>query len=715
MKNLTIDHLNKEYQDAEHVDQELFSEQRSNLLIISGEHYAKKQSKYWNRIRESKDVPSDQKIRLTKNHVQKITKTYVSNIVTFAPSVKPTPKNEKEPQDQKSAELNNYVWQDIRQRHKLAMKTIEWASDYINVGEVAVKVFWDPMAGIYLGEEPEYEIDESTGQPALDAELQPIQKDSKPKYTGDLVFERVYGFNLLRSKNSISMGDGYPWIIRKMVDTEELKEKVGRDPDLIKLVQDGTKKTYKIFDGTKAGYGETEGQTLLIEYYYPPGPKCPMGYYYFATEAGILWQGELPFGIWPIKYAGFDPIDTTPRHRGIVKQLRPNQIEINRAFSKMAEHQTTIGDDKLLVQSGGGVKNGRTLPGVRTYEYTGNVPTFLAGRSGDQYLNYAKENISEMYEIANLREEMEEQKNPTGAVDPFAMLYKSMKNKKKFGLYAAKFENLLSEICETALEYARKYYPDELLLPAIGRTEQVNVAEFRTTSRLQYSIKLEPVSDDAESIMGRQMVMNHAIQYIGPQLKPEQIGTILSNMPVGNFKGAFADFTMKKDIADNRLLALDRGEIPEPTEYDDHLYMIDNLAKRMSASDFKFMRPDVQENYKMIMQVHQTEQEKRVQKLQAAEAGFIPSGGARVKVDYYVTSPNNPENSERAELPAEAVDWLIKKLADQGSSQEAMQMINQGAVAQMAGHLDQQQGMQAQASAMNIPHFSGPARPQGAM
>lgn len=692
-----ISALNTIYSEAEQADQELFAEQRSNVLLISGEHYTRKTSNLINRIRDSRDLNNDQKLRITKNHVQKITKDLRNNILQFSPGTTIVPKNPKENQDQKQAQLNKSVWHDAKMRHKMRSKIHDWAQDYVDLGEVGVKIFWDPCAGKFLGWEAQ--VDETTGQPILDEQGQ-MQASNKPRFQGDFVFERLFGFNLLRSKDTKDMREnGKCLIIRKMVDIPELKEKVRNsfqnDQETLEkklaLIQESSDKTYLVFDGVKGGYHRSENQCLLREYHFRPCYEFPNGYFFITTEAGILWEGEHPFGIYPIKYSGWDSAQTSPRHTGVVKVIRPNQVEVNRTASKIAETQTTF-DDKIAIQSGTKITNGGQLPGIRAIQYTGAAPVVIEGRSGEQYLSYLDSQISEMYKLANLPDDKEE-KDPNSNADPFGMLFKSVKDKKKFSIYAEKFEEFLVEVCKTFLELAKQYYPDDMLIPAIGKNEYVNIAEFRSTTDLCYQIEVEPQSDDIETMMGRQLTINHALQYVGSQLGKDEIGKLMRAMPFGNFEESFGDLTLDYDLAQNMILALDRGEIPQPNFYDNHKYMIKKLTHRMRQPDFKITNPQVQEAYDVMVKVYEGMEVKQQQELLAAQAQFIPSGGARIKVDYYVPDPTNSARTVRATLPAESVDWLIKRLADQGSSQEQMTELNQGAVQQMAQMFNQKQAV----------------------
>lgn len=708
-KTLKIDKLNQMFKDADEADNELFSEQRSNVLLIAGEHYTRRNAKYWNRIRDSKDLSSEQKLRLTKNHIQKITKTYVNNIISHSPSVKVVPANQKELKDQKSAQLNDSVLQYAKNKQDFKKKTLQLAKDYIDIGEVAVKIFWNPNAGKFLGWEAS--MDEETGQPIYGEDGQ-YENSGRPKFSGELQIERLYGFNLLRSTSCKSMEESPFFIVRKMVPVDELKAMVAGDEDKEKMITEQKDDTFLIFDGNHQNYTKSEGQTMLREFYFKPSMDYPTGYYYITVEGGILFEGELPFGIFPIIYEGFDEIQTSPRHRSIVKQLRPYQAELNRAASKIAEHQVTLGDDKILTQSGTKITTGIHLPGVRSIQYSGMQPTILPGRSGEQYVNYMNSQIQEMYQVANLSEDTQEKQ---GIADPFAQLFQSVRDKKKFTIYTDKFEGFLCKVFGTWLDLARRYMPEDMVIPMIGSSEAVNISEFKTTEELSYRITVEPMVDDYTTMMGRQLTINHILQYVGPQMKSEDIGKLIRAAPFGNLEEAFGDMTLDYDTATNMILSLDRGAPATANHYDDEQYMIKRLIARKRQSDYSMMNPQIQQNYDAIISQYEDIAAQKAQQLIAAQNQFIPSGGARIKVDYYVPDPVNPDRPVRATLPAESVDWLIKRLADQGSSQEQMAQMNQGAVQDIAGKLNQQQGANAQIGAQPggapMPPRPGPQMP----
>jgi hypothetical protein len=113
----------------------------------------------------------------------------------------------------------------------------------------------------------------------------------------------------------------------------------------------------------------------------------------------------------------------------------------------------------------------------------------------------------------------------------------------------------------------------------------------------------------------------------------------------------------------------------------------------MRQADFKNMAPQIQGQYQNLVAQYEQIQVKQQEKLMAAKDGYIPTGGYLVVCDLYVPAPTpgQPEKTQRARIPYESLSWLIKRLEAQGASLEELEKMNQGAMAQMADHLFQNQ------------------------
>lgn len=673
--------LNSYYLDGDSCDQDVFAEMRSNILLVAGEHYNRRQSRFYKRIRDSRELSQEQKLRLTKNHTRKICQAYANNIVSMNPGVGFTPKDEQSMHDQKVSSLHHSVWRDAHEKYLIDDKIDDWVDSFIEIGEVHVKIFYDPSAGSLKGYEAQ--MDPQTGNPFYGDDGEMAPDTGRPVMEGEFVFEEIYGFNLLRPPECKDLRKAEWLCIRKMTNKDELLRRFKGNEDLQKLVVTQQDETYVVFDAIRGGYKRSSRQTMIREYYFRPNMLFPDGYFYITTKEGILAEGELPGGFFPIVSAQFDKIKTTPRGRSPIKTMRPYQAEINRAASKIAEHQITLGDDKLILQNGTKVSAGVSLPGVRTVNVTGANPTILEGRNGEQYVNYMGGQITELYQVMNVAEDSQTDEKQ---MDPYVLLFRSAKQKKKFQRYIKRFEKFLIEIVHLYLRLAKIHLPDEAVILAIGKNEQVNIPEFRQLPDTVFEINIEAQSDDIETKLGKQIVLNHTLQYAASQMKPEDIGKVMRQMPFANFDGTFDDMTIDFDSVTNDMLALDRGESPPINQYDNHVYCIKKLTARVRKADFKFLAPQIQQNYFAKIQMHQQFEAKNQLAVQRAQQGFIPTGGYLVGCDFYVNDPSDPNGTKtrRARVPYSALDWLIKQLESQGQSQDQLKDMNEGALAQLS-------------------------------
>jgi len=700
-KKLTINELNTYYEEADTCDKNVFSEYRSNVLLMAGEHYNKgpEESR-----REGAKNKSRLKLRIVKNHIHRIIRHYVTSILSYSPGVQIVPQDESSMQDQKSAELNQKVWEKGKSDYDIKAKIRSWCNDFCGVGEVAVKMFRDPNKGKLVGYEQKLDED---GTPLFDEMMQPIADESRPTFSGAFEFERIFAANLKRAPEAKEMKTARYLIYTKMVDVKHLKEVYAGEEDKIKMIAETQNEEYIVFDANRSSYTNATEQTAIREFYFRPCYEYPNGWYVICTSSGILEENELPFGIYPIVLTGFDEYITTPRGRSIIKVARPYVAEVNRASSQMALHQVTIGDDKVLYQKGTKLEQGGLLPGVRGITFQGREPTVLAGRDGSQYLSYIQTQIAEM-EQAVMLDEINQEKQ--GQQDPMALLYRAANQHRKFSGYAEKFELFLVDVAMTYLALAKKYLSDEELLECVGREDIGNVEEFRNSQPQNYQIKGEPRDETLETMLGKTLQFQNLLQYAGSQLTREDIGTVMQQMPFGNTKEAFGHFTMESDNVKNDMLALERGKKPLISRNDDPDFMVQHLKTRMRKPDYEYLDPMIQQAYDERVQIYEQMIAENEQKVMAMKNEYIPSDGPLSTVDIYIEDENDPTKpAKRAKLPQKALEWLIDTLEVQGNSQDRLESLHASTLAELAGQMVPQGGM-GSPNGMGMPQMpmSGP-------
>ena len=695
-KSLTASDLNKKFDESKSQLHEHLAETRTNNNLFQGNHFQKSKQKLA-RTLENASAPEDVKIRIVKNHTNTVCKYIINSILHQAPTGVIAPKNPNEIQDQKAAEIHKVIFEDYKYRNKLSAQIRSWVHDYVVSGEVALNVFWDNNKGSRLVQPAGY-----------DEFNNPVPETTY--FEGDAVCERIFVWDL-RHDGAKSM-DEATWIgYEKMVDPDVIRATFGGHPDLEQAIQADMDDTYKVFEASSGSYKEAKNKVRLRQIYYRPCITYPNGQYVFFTKDIILGQGDLPMDnsgnvIFPIKYLGFDEIPTSARSASIIRQIRPEQMEVNRCASEMAITQMTVGHDKLIVPTGGTVEAGATKSGVRIFRVPGGkqAADFIPGRSGEQFLATMQQNISEIYNKTGVPERWDEKQNDT---DIMATLYKNMRQKTRFSLYSEKFSEFLVDVIETILRLKKTYMLDESFFRVTGKAEYQNIAEFRSADDLGYQIKVEPGTEDLESRFGRFVQSTQILQYVGQNLDDNARGMIIKSLPFANNEEISSKMTMNYDNAKNIMLALDRGESVEISQLGDPLYIAEQLNTRMFKPDFRYLNPVIQNMYRQQVQAYNQIYTQKAAEVQRAEAGFIPNDGPKVPIDgmyeEVITSSGLPK-SQRVQMTQSSLMWLQKQLQLQDSTLGNFKTLPLEHQAQIANQLT---GMQPQEQAM-------PAMPMGA-
>ena len=95
--------------------------------------------------------------------------------------------------------------------------------------------------------------------------------------------------------------------------------------------------------------------------------------------------------------------------------------------------------------------------------------------------------------------------------------------------------------------------------------------------------------------------------------------------------------------------------------------------------------------------MHQQAEAERQRALAAAQQGTIPAGGGMVAVNMSSPDPKTGKN-RRIYLPSESIEWLLKKLADQGKQVEETEDLPDSAKVGIAEQAKQQPQGQEQGS-----------------
>lgn len=689
---LNLTKLNELYDKASSVDEKLFAEMRSNVLLNSGEHYKRISRNLDSRLR-SAGASKDTRIRLTKNHIKVINSDIQDLLLNQVSDYKPVPKNETDLQDQKAAELAESVWIEGKKKNRWQDFVHRSTHGFVVTGEAFCKIAFDPNMGKLKGYEqkltddgePLFVYGEDYTTSPVDEMGQPLESvadKKRPKFFGKVNIQKLDPFNVLRAPEAKTIEESPYLIVRSMVSVEKLKEMFANTEDhkyneeIREKISESSDRTYKVFDISKEGFVETSGEAMVREFYFRQCYKYPRGYMVMALDNHILYEDELPYGeegeiAFPIKGTGYDIIDGCPRYSAPSRDMRPIQAEVNRAASAIAETQVTLGMDKLIIQGGGKLDKGAALPGIRVFNVQGPPPTVVPGRSGEQFTGYLKDNIQEMYGMFKFDFNLSK---ASQSEDPKANLYKSAKQQAKYFRQQERLEGFFRSIVDTYLFLESKYLDEEEVIRAVGKSEAINISEFKNKEDGDYSIDVVPVSGDHYTMASKVHAIEIIGQYFGKDLPQATQAAIVRTMPFLNKEPAMKEMMLEYEAPTNMLLALDRGEEFTPSKYDNSQEMLRRLYQRVREASFKLLSPEIQESYASVISEYEEIQARQEEEAIRLKNGMIPSGGSLTKCDIYVNVPNSKGGfkTERAVVPSQAIEWLISALEKQGMSQDRL-------------------------------------------
>jgi hypothetical protein len=460
-------------------------------------------------------------------------------------------------------------------------------------------------------------------------------------------------------------------------------------------IESSSEQTFKVFDSNTGEYSDTKDQVLVRYWFFRKCFKYPKGYFKVQIGSGkVVSKGELPYGVWPIAYAGFRTVAGSCRAVSYIRDIRPAQTHLNYLISNQAFHMVALADDKIITQMGTKLQMGASWNGIRSYSVNGPPPVVMPGRDAAQFDKAIDRCVSVIYKLADDGYQLEESK----VQDAEAALYQRLSAKQKHSQIAKKFEHLLCETWQIYIDLAKNYLDDNDIINRVGKREAINIAEFKASRNDGYRIKAKPVSGTIEEMQGNAMEIRTILQYVGKDLPKTVIAKLVNRLPFLSKESVMGELLLTEKNIDNDILALDRGEWVEAMKDDEHVEYIRRLKARIKSGDFKTLDPQIQKMYQDRLQQHIQFSAELAAELKEAEAGFWPMDGGLVKVDLY------DAKGKRMLMPQAALVKLQGLLEKQGAGQDQLQQLDQDSQSQIQQqalqmadqHLQQQQMQQMQ-------------------
>lgn len=588
-------------------------------------------------------------LRYSKNHIPRLADVYANEIIREAPDIVAVPVTGGDVKADPLAEMNNEVYEHHKRKcsENYRQKTDDDVLDFVVVGEAACKLYWDDQRDCVREETiAPYDLGRAPGSRSVEESPWHIHRHVYTKR--DLV--RMYG-----KKKGEGLAAGDP-----STDVNHFGES-----------------SYTVFQSSKYEYDNLQG-TMVLEYYERPTVRHPRGRYFFFTTSGIIEQGELPGGVYPIVVQRFMKTPRLARGHSFIRNIYRIQTEINRASGQDATNMAHFGDDKFVTNSNSDLQMGKVIKGATHLKVSGfqdikSSFLFVEGKGQPKYVDYIQAQVNEMDYICHVRTQMEDKKGPQKGGDLSVVLYTQIKDKKRFVKYAQAFEDYLVTKGRRVLSLYRHYLTPGDVIHSGNMDKRVLVPDFKATSDRDFMFAISPANESDETRLGKQIVVDKIMQYKGQDLDKADIGMILRASMLSNEKLLLSHFSPEYDSWVNNQVELEKGIMPQVSEVEDFAYKARMTTTRMSKPDFKELPLMVQDLYRRFLQVCEEGAAKAENERLRIEQGVIPTEGALLNTDLYRTVPNSSgtgQKTERVKLPHSALEWLVESLQKQGVTQQ---------------------------------------------
>ena len=653
--------LAEHFKQGFEADQQVFREMREFLQFFVGKQHMSPQTgvggegpRYGRWVGSytaggGKDVP---KLRLTYNQIPRLVGIYVNEIMSATPSIQVAVMKGREAKATRLAELTKAVFDlDKSKTPDYATKLEEEAECFVVEGEVATKHFWDTS-------------------------------------TGWLKEEQVAPCDLIRAPGAKSLEES-PWLIHRNIYTyDALKLAFGADRARKLAYKGGGNEnvlgmeSYTVFSSKQQEYQQLDGLQIL-EFYKRPDRRYPKGYFVFFAARGILDQGELPGGIFPIVTGRCKTAPQMPRGHSFIREVRPYQVEINRSGSQDANNMAIFGDDKLITNASAGVQLGGKYAGISHLKVSGmgsvrDAIHHIPGAGMPKYMDYMANKIKEMDYVAQILTQMEKRTDGRSGDISF-VLYSRIKDKRPFSAMARRFSSYLEKKARTRLALLRYYMTNGEIIKAGRREDALIVDDFRRYKDDDCLFKVEAASDAPETVLGNQMRIQQILQYGGEAIakNPMLMGLIIKNMDIPNAEEMASLLTVDWDAWKQDEISLEKGLMPTIVPQANFEFKLQMLSVRMNRPDFQGLETEVQmlfHNYLQQCQQLYTQQQNEKLRL---EQGMIPATGDLVSVDVYQNVPSASGGSKtvKMKLPYDTLRWVASALEKQGVVLESMNQL----------------------------------------
>lgn len=558
--------------------------------------------------------------------------------------------NTTQPDDRDAARLGLEVLNDIWDRQEINRKRLNLMMWVQECGHAYLKAVHD----------------DTLGEPLID----PVE-GTVVGYTGEIRVDVVSAFEVFPDPLAKTF-DELTWIAHcKVRPLDYFKQQYGEKGALVK--PEGPwllSAQYEARINTLNSIGPSAGGSLQeqmknaaieIAYYERKSTKHPRGRMVVVANGVKLADKELPAGEIPL--VKFDDILVSGKFypESVITHARPIQQQYNRVLGKRAEWVNKMLAGKYLAEKRHGlIKEALNDRSGEVVEYNhvqgapppGAIDIPMMPSYAFEESSYLK---NELFEIFGLSEVSRGQ-IPASGIPAVGMQLLVEQDETRIGVEVEQHEHAFAQLGRLILKLASETYVSKRKLKVKGKGSELNIREWKGADLRNNTdaIVVRGSTIPTSKAMRRQEILNAFERgLLGDPADPAVRERVLGMLEFGDMAEIWRDRALDMTQIKESLEEIERGEIPEVSEYDNHTLHIQEKNAFRKSDRYKKLPFEIQQILLDDMERHVQAQMKltnpglqsQKDQVQAAmdEAGGPVSPEEMAMADV-APSPEMPEN-----------------------------------------------------------------------
>lgn len=345
---------------------------------------------------------------------------------------------------------------------------------------------------------------------------------------------------------------------------------------------------------------------VVKEYYENPTKQFPKGRLIIVAGDTLLHEGELPFKIGENGEVGIPFVKQVCVENpgyfwgiSIIERCIPVQRAYNAVKNRKHEYLNRISIGAYSVENGSvdidelqedGISPGKIIMVERGYNPprpidNGDLPT--------EFLDEEIKLLNEFVQISGVSELARDSTAPTGVGSGTALEILKEQDDTRLSLSSENIRLAVIKVGKHWLRLAKQYATFPRMLKYIGDDNDVSVVEWESSDITSDDIVIETENELAQTPAQRKQMVVDLLQY-GLFNNPDtgnidrvMRGKVFEALEFGNWENASTLENLHANRANKENIYLEKGQIPQIQEYDDHAIHIVEHNKYRLTTDFE--------------------------------------------------------------------------------------------------------------------------------